>query len=131
MEAVCAGEGVAQAEVLDAVTALVDKSLVLVAEQNGAARYRLLEPIRQYGQGRLAASEEAEVVQRRHAEYYLALAEQAAPELRTPKQLEWSERLEREHDNFRAALRWAKQSGEAELGLRIGTALWYFWRVRG
>ncbi|MGH2369353.1 MAG: ATP-binding protein, partial [Chloroflexota bacterium] len=118
--------------VLEGLVGMVDKSLVLMEEQpDGTARYRLLEPIRQYGRDRLAASGEGEAVQRRHAACYLALAEQAEPELTGPQQGVWLHRLEGEHDNLRQALHWALEGGEAETGLRLGAALWRFWKVRG
>ena len=88
-----------------------------------AVRYRLLEPIRQYAREKLEESGEGEEVRRRHAAFFLALAEEAEPRLRGPEDREWLERLEREHDNLRAALSWALERGEAELGLRLAGAL--------
>ena len=73
----------------------------------GRARYRLLEPVRQYARERLEESGEAEAVRRRHAEFFLALAEEAAPQLAGAHQQDWAERLEAEHDNMRAALSWS------------------------
>jgi predicted ATPase/DNA-binding CsgD family transcriptional regulator len=143
-EKVCAGEGIEPEEVLDLLAQLVDKSLVLVAEQQqgGAeeeARYRLLETVRQYGVERLEESGEAELVQEQHAQYYLRLAEEAEPELR--EQGAWLERLGTEHANLRAALGWAlgAQDGEepaegrAKLGLRLAAALAQgrFWNAYG
>src|SRR5215217_2701624 len=81
--------------------------------------------------GKLEESEEAEVVLRRHALFFLTLAERAEPELKGAGQEEWLVLLEEEHDNFRAALSWALEQGEAELALRLGAALGEFWHMHG
>ena len=130
-EAVCAGGDLDPAEVLDLLTRLVDKSLVLVEEAGGAARFRLLEPVRQYAQQRLAASGEADAARAHHTVCYLALAERAVPELRGPAQVAWLHRLDGEHDNLRAALRWAEAYGDAETAARLAIALAPFWEGRG
>ncbi len=91
----------------------------------------MLEPVRQYGRERLEESGEADAVRRRHALWYLDLAKGAEPWLRGGRQEVWLRRLEREHDNLRAALKWALESGEAELGLWFGGALGEFWYMRG
>jgi predicted ATPase len=94
-------------------------------------RYRLLEPIRQYAREKLGESGEAERLRRRHAGFYLALAEESEQGLWESEQGGWLERLEAEHDNMRAALSWAIERGEAELGLRFASALRWFWYARG
>jgi predicted ATPase/DNA-binding CsgD family transcriptional regulator len=131
VEAVYAGERAE--EVLDLLASLVDKSLVIVEEQDGEARYRLLETVRQYGREKLQESGEEELFRRRHAEYYLALAEKPEPDLR--EQGAWLLRLGAEFDNFRAALRWTlgPEAEAPELGLRLATALGHrrFWAVYG
>ena len=109
----------------------MDKSLVVVEDQGEEARYRLLETVRQYGREKLEESGEAERVRRRHANYYLALAEEAERGLSGSDQAPWLARLETEHDNLRAALRWSLGGGEAELGLGLAAALWSFWYTRG
>jgi predicted ATPase/DNA-binding SARP family transcriptional activator/DNA-binding CsgD family transcriptional regulator len=131
-EAVCQGGGKEEGEVLDLLSNLVDKSLVL-AETNteGRVRYRMLEPVRQYARDKLEESGEAEVVLRRHAAFFLALAERAEPKLKEAQQEAWLERLEADHDNFRTVLSWALERGEAELGLRLSAALGEFWYMRG
>jgi DNA-binding NarL/FixJ family response regulator len=120
-----------QGDVVDLLSRLVDKSLV-VAEAQEVVRYRMLEPIRQYARERFEESEEVEAVKRRHAEFYLVLAEEAEPGVEGPQQAAWLERLEAEHDNLRTALSWSLERGEeAELGLRVGEALGQFWYLRG
>jgi tetratricopeptide (TPR) repeat protein len=79
----------------------------------------------------LGQSAEAEEIKRAHAQYFLTLAEEAYPELKGANQLQWLERLEAEHDNMRAALSWALERKEAEVALRLGGALWWFWWMRG
>ena len=122
--------------VLDRVTSLIDKSLLQQTEQEEEEpRFMMLETIRAYGLEMLAASGEMEAIQHAHATYYLALAEEAAPELRGPQQALWLERLEREYANLRAAMQWFLAQGRTEPGremaLRLGGALWDFWVVRG
>jgi DNA-binding CsgD family transcriptional regulator/tetratricopeptide (TPR) repeat protein len=121
-----------QADALDLLSKLVDKSLV-VAEATGAGgvRYRMLEPIRQYAQEKLEERGEGEEVKRRHASLFLALADDAEPKLQGPEDVEWLERLEVEHDNMRAALSWALERGEDEVALRLAGALGWFWESHG
>ena len=90
----------------------------------------MLETIREFALERLAARGDEEAVRRRHAAFYLVLAEEAEPGLLGPQQREWLERLDSERDNIRAALSWALDAGEAEMGLTIGSALWRFWQLR-
>ena len=94
-------------------------------------RFRMLEPIRQYAQERLQESGTAERLRERHAGYYLALAQEAEPELEGADQTRWMDQLEAEHDNLRPALSWALEGGQAELGLRLAGALRLFWVGRG
>ena len=93
-------------------------------------RLGMLETIREYALERLAARGDGGAVRRRHAAFYLVLAEDAEPGLLGPQQREWLERLDAERDNIRAALGWALDAGEAEIGLTIGSALWRFWQLR-
>src|SRR5215217_5366374 len=128
-EAVVPDESIAESEVLELLSGLVEKSLVIaeLAAESGGVRYRLLDTIRQYALEKLEQSGEIEDVERAHAEYFLALAEEAEPELIGPREAEWFERLVEELDNFRAALSWASVHGEAELSLRLAGALMSFW----
>lgn len=129
-EAVLAAEGIEEAEVLELLSALVDKSLVAVEIVPGRpVRYRMLEPIRQYALEKLQESAEEDAARRRHAEYFLGLAQEAEPELLGEQQEEWFRRLEREQDNVRAALGWAFSRGESELGLRLAVALYEYWFI--
>jgi predicted ATPase len=130
-ETVCAGEGAERDDVLDLLARLVDKSLVVARESGGEARYRMLETIRQYGWEKLEASGEESEVRRRHADFHLTLAEEAEPAMVGPEQHVWVERLEREHDNIRAALGCLGEEREAERGLRLSAALLRFWWFRG
>ncbi|WP_447004467.1 BTAD domain-containing putative transcriptional regulator [Saccharothrix isguenensis] len=126
-EAVCAGGGVAPGEVLDVLTRLVDRSLVVAPEQTGEPRFRLLESVADYGRERLRAAGEHEEVRRRHAAFYLALAERADPELRGARQLAWLERLDADTANLRAAHD-ALDAGDAA---RLVGALTWYWFLRG
>lgn len=130
-EEVCAGETLQADAVLDMLTQLVDKSLVLVETRISDPRYRLLESVRQYAQGKLAGSGEAGEVRRRHAAWFMTLAEHAGPELSGANQAAWQERLEVDLDNFRAAMQWSLEDPETDAGVRIAGALHWFWYVRG
>jgi tetratricopeptide (TPR) repeat protein len=117
-------------EVLDLLTQLVDKSLVLAEGVEGEKRYRLLETVREYAAEQLSPEEQSTLA-RRHAGYYLALAEQAAPLLTGPELNVGKDRLEREQENLRAALAWAQSSGSGDIALRLGATLWRFWGLQG
>jgi predicted ATPase/class 3 adenylate cyclase len=117
--------------VLDTIDSLVGKSLLRQAETHGEARFAMLETIREYARERLIADGEAEAVQKRHRDYFLALAEKAAPKLLGAEQGGWFERLDREHDNLRSALEWSLSEPGSEGGLRLCSALQRFWWTRG
>jgi predicted ATPase/class 3 adenylate cyclase len=134
-EAVCIASDDGATQVLDGVASLVDKSLLQRVEQTEEAseepRFLMLETIREYALEALTTSGEAAVARQAHADYFLLLAEEAEPALKGPLLVSWLERLEREHDNLRAALQWALEGGRTEMALRLGTALERFWVVRG
>jgi predicted ATPase len=132
-EVVVSDESMGETAVLDLLSGLVEKSLVIaeMAAEGGRVRYRLLDPIRQYAFEKLEQSGEIEDVKRAHAEYFLTLAEEAEPDLIGPREVEWFERLEEEIDNVRAALSWAQGHREAGLGLRLAGALMSFWLTDG
>jgi predicted ATPase len=130
-EAVGAGDAVEAGLVLDLLSALVDKSLVVVEESGGTLRYGMLEPVRQFGREKLRESPDETYVRLRHAEHYLALAERAEPELIGPDQGLWLGRLRTEFANLREAHSWSLEPGDEEerawLRLRLPAALWRFW----
>ena len=129
-EEVCRAEGGLDA--LEGVESLLGKSLLRRQEKpDGESRLCMLQTIREYALERLEDSGEAEEVRGRHAEYYLALAEEAEWELNGPRQAMWADSLETDHDNFRAALSWSFGGGAAESGPRLANALWWFWYLRG
>lgn len=130
-EAICAGEPGEAYDVLDLLSSLIDKSLVLVEQRSGEARYRLLETIRQYGQDKLQECAEAAQVRRSHRDWYARLAEQAEAETLEARQESVFDRLEAEHDNLRAALGWSLEQQEAETAAQIGAAIRLFWLLRG
>ena len=131
VEAVCDTKGDLDLDLLDGTESLVDKSLLQRVEQaNGESRFVMLETIREYALDKLAASGEDKSTKRAHAAYCLVLAEEEAAEQSGAERAEWVERFALEHDNFRAALRCLTEAGDAEWGLRLGTALFRFWEGR-
>ena len=143
-EAVCAAAGDPSGTVLEGLAALVDKNMLRTAAGDSTTwrgdeepRFEMLETVREYGLDCLAARGEAEMAQRQHAAYFLALAEQAEPAFWGPEQGDWAARLDVEHGNVRAALRWAQGRAEDpvergdELGLRLVGAIWRYWLFRG
>jgi predicted ATPase/class 3 adenylate cyclase len=122
-----AAEQVAEAD-LDVLQSLVDKSLLRRTD----GRFRMLETIREYSLERLEKAGEAGELRRRHAEYFVGLGEEAEPHLLSGEESgEWLDRLEREHDNIRAALDHLQASGETQLALQLAGAVWEFWQDRG
>jgi predicted ATPase len=116
---------------LEGMASMVDKSLVKPVDQGeGESRFTMLETIREYGLEKLAASGEEALTRRAHAAYCLVLAEEAAAEDTGADRTDVLARLEVEHDNFRAALEWLTETGNAEWGLRLGAALFRYWETR-
>jgi non-specific serine/threonine protein kinase len=131
-EAISVGDEIERSEILDALARLVSKSLVVaeILEQR-EARYHLLETVRQYALNLLRESGEETKLRDCHLDWYLVLAEESKAQWRGPKQQEFFNQLEIEHDNLRAALEWSKlESRSAEVGLRLGSALWRFWEIQ-
>ncbi len=128
-EAVCAGSPLAHEEILDLLLSLVDKSLVSAEEADGQTRYALLETVRQYAAERLREWDEEGDLRARHLAYFVQLAQSSPP---GEHQRDWLDRIQREHDNVRAALAWASTSvGDARGGLRLASRVSLFWAVRG
>ena len=121
-----AAERIADAD-LDALHSLVDKRLLRQADE----RFLMLATIREYAAERLDDSGEAGGLRQHHAEHFVALAEEAEPSVLGISPSEWLDRLERDHDNLRAALDWLEAAGESQLALRLGGAVWEFWCLRG
>ena len=126
------GEDEEPEDVLLLLGNLIEQSLILAEpeEEGDEIRYRMLEPIRQYALEQLEEGEEAEKIMRRHARYYLALAEEAEPRIKGHDQVEWLDRLEAENDNLRAAIGWSLEAGEAQTAARFGWALAMYWVMR-
>lgn len=132
IEQICAGDPVDEWDVVDLLTSLTDKSLVLAETSGASVRYRLLETVRQYAKDRLTESGNGDTWRNRHLDYFLALAEEAEPRLTSAEQQQWLERLEAEHDNLRSALAWSSgRIDDSERGLRLACAIWRFWFLRG
>jgi predicted ATPase/DNA-binding CsgD family transcriptional regulator len=130
-EAVCAdGSGIEEYSILELLSRLVDKSLIVVDDET-ATRYRLLETVRLYATHRLVDAAETGAARSRHLGYFLAYAERAEPALAGREGPAVLERLESERDNLRAALEWAETTGADERMLRLATALAVFWVLRG
>jgi non-specific serine/threonine protein kinase len=131
-EAICGHEWTSD-NILDLLGRLVDKSLVIVEAESGVGgtRYHLLETIRQYALEKLASVAETPAIRDRHLAYYLALAESSESKVFGSQSAEWFGRFDRELDNFRAAMEWSTNSGQAIAALRIAGSLVYFWFVHG
>jgi predicted ATPase len=129
-EEVCSGSGIESSDILDVLSQLVNKSLVIVETKEDKTRYRSLETIRQYAKEKLVAAGERGVLRDRHLKYFLNLAETAALHLIRPEQLEWLPILETDYENLRAALEWALRKKSPEPSLRLCAALGPFWYLR-
>lgn len=132
VEALCHAMADLSISALDGVAALIDRSLLRQDQtEDTEPRFMMLETIREFALEALQASGEWEKVRRVHADFFVALAEKAGPELTGAKLKVWLTKLEREHDNFRAIFKWVAETGAAEDGLRLGSVIWRFWNVRG
>jgi predicted ATPase/class 3 adenylate cyclase len=131
-DAVCGPAEELGMDVFEGVSGLVEHSLVQpAAVSSSGARFRLLTTVRMFAAERLEARGEAETVRRRHAETFMALAEETAPSIQGREQARLLGRLALEHDNFRAAFDWAIDRGEADIAMRLAAALWRYWQGRG
>jgi predicted ATPase/class 3 adenylate cyclase len=131
-EAVCGPVEDLAIEVLDGLSTLAEHSLVQpAAVSSSGARFRLLTTVRMFAAERLEARGEAEDIRVRHAQTYLALAEQIAPTMLGRDQARRLDRLALEHDNFRAAFHWAIDRDETTIAMRLAAALWRYWQGRG
>jgi len=132
-EAVCTAPPVESDFVLDILTRLVDKSLLVADTEAAQARYRQLETIREYARDRLIESGEAKDALRRHRDWFLEMVARAEPTFfQGAESGEWLQRLDAEHDNLRAALQWSlDEPGEGRQGLQLAAGLWRFWEIRG
>jgi predicted ATPase len=137
VETICCPDGASSADSnqvltnIEALSSLVDQSLVQQEERDGEPRFGMLETIREYALERLQSSAGWQATCDRHAEYYLVLAEAAELELKGPNQRAWLERLETEHDNLRAALTRFLSQDQIASGLRLGWGVWMFWWFKG
>jgi predicted ATPase len=129
VEAVCDTKCDLGLDVLDGMASMVDKSLIQQIEHPGTeTRFVMLSTIREYALERLAVSGEESATRRSHAAYYVVLAEECGQDLSTHP--EWAERFDLEHENFREALEFLIKSGDADWGMRLGSALFHFWEMR-
>ncbi|GAA0544411.1 BTAD domain-containing putative transcriptional regulator [Saccharopolyspora spinosporotrichia] len=124
--AVCSDARLPAEDVFYVLSSLVEKSFVEAVDGD---RYRMLETVRAYCDDRLAESGERDRVRTAHAEHFVELAETASPRLHRVEQVEWLERLDADHDNLMTALRWAISSQNADLGVRMGAALAWYWSM--
>jgi predicted ATPase/DNA-binding XRE family transcriptional regulator len=132
-ENVCADEvEIHFADILDLLTSLFNKSLIIVERKAGdETRYSMLETIRQYAREKLLTTEGGGLIRQRHLTYFVDLAERGNVQIHGPDQIEWMDRLENEVDNFRAALDWSVSEQHTELALRLLGALSWAWDWRG
>ncbi|GLZ76623.1 SARP family transcriptional regulator [Actinorhabdospora filicis] len=130
-EWVCAGEPVEQWEVLDLITALTEKSLLVTTGDDDAPRYRMLGTIKEYADQRLTEAGETDATRRAHLTFFTQLAETAEPNLRRAEQIEWLNVLHAERDNIGAAMRGAIASGDARAAMWLGANAGWFWWLAG
>ena len=129
--AVCRSDGEGPADILECLSSLVESSLVQPNRTGADPRFGMLRTIREFGLERLDAEDDRAAIERRHAGWFLRLAEEAEAQYRGPDLFLALEGLEAEHDNLRAALRWATDRDEGEVALRLVGALWRFWHLSG
>lgn len=130
--AICTGAHDGALDVLDGLARLLDQSLIQhELSAAGEVRLSMLEIMREYALEQLTRARGADGQRERHARYYVQLAEQAGAQLQGARQVFWSDRLEQEHENISAGMRWSLHTSTPEVGLRLVSALWWFWITRG
>jgi predicted ATPase/class 3 adenylate cyclase len=130
-EAVVDPEGARGIDLLDGLGSLADQSLIRAEDSaDGEPRFRMLHVIREYGLEELGRSGEMSELRNRHLAYFASLAADAEPQIVGSETGRWLDRLERDHDNIRVALRWAIESGQVETGMTMAGRLWRFWHQR-
>jgi predicted ATPase len=131
-EEICAGDGIPAASMWEVLDGLISKSVLRRQEQAGDVRFRLPETLRQYGLEKLGETGTEDALRRRHADWYLRLAERGDREWFGPDQIGWSQRLSLEHPDLQAALEyWLSTPGRADTGARMAAALWFYWIMAG
>jgi predicted ATPase/class 3 adenylate cyclase len=122
-QAVCCGDGIDEIGVVEALSSLIDKSLLAADRSEHATRYRQLETVRQYAEERLVAAGDADAVRERHARHFAAFAREAGRGLWSGDEIAWAQRVEADLDNVRAGVSWAVAAGETDIAMRIAAAL--------
>ncbi len=131
-EDVCSDGALGSMEILDSLERLVDKSLIVRADLDESSRYRMLETVKQYAAEKIVEAGEDLGTRERHAAYFARICQEIEPQLTGPDQIRWLDTLDREHDNIRASLKFARDHPEhIETGLAIVGAIGRFWTVRG
>jgi predicted ATPase/DNA-binding SARP family transcriptional activator len=132
-QAVCATHGSEASDILEVLSRLVDRSMVVIEETpDDSIRYRLLDTLRQYGEEQLRSwPDEVVATRAKHRDFFLNFAERGWAEAFGPKQIRWNDRFEREHDNLRAAFDWSMEQGDADAALRLAGATSWFWQGLG
>jgi predicted ATPase/class 3 adenylate cyclase len=131
VEPVCGTADDAGEDIVDSLDQLADQSLLRRLPDFDEPRFLMLQTIRDFAAERLDESGEAPLVRDRHLKAFIALAQQAQQHLFGPRRKEWLDRLEEDHDNFRAALEWAVATGDAQQAMSLSGAFWRFWQMRG
>ena len=131
LEPVCGPAEDVGGDVVESLDQLADQSLLRRLPDFDEPRFLMLQTIRDFAMERLEESGEAQLICDRHVKAFIALAQQAQPHLFGPRRKEWLDRLEEDHDNFRAALDWTVASGDARSAMELSTGLWRFWQMRG
>ena len=131
VEGFCCVRGEMELDPLEATSSLVEKNLLRADTEQAEPRFRMLETILEFAREELRESGEADAVARRHAEFYLQMAEEAAPHLTGADQAGWLERIGKDYSNLRAAMQWALSAGTVEIAARIAAAIRVFWMTRG